>query len=128
MAKRPLLQVKGARELRRSLKQAGDDFEDLKAVHKQVADIAARAGIVRAPVGATGRLRNSIRTSGTKTAAVIRAGYKTVPYAGPIHWGWPDRHIEGQFYLNKGARATEPQWVQIYTDYVNAALDKIEGA
>jgi hypothetical protein len=31
-----------------------------------------------------------------QTAAVVRAGRASVPYAGPIHWGWPSRHITAQ--------------------------------
>jgi len=37
-------------------------------------------------------LAGSIRTTGTKTGGYVRAGSrKAVPYAGPVHFGWPTR-------------------------------------
>lgn len=126
MAKRPLVQVDGARELRRTLRAAGDDLEDLKAANLQAAQIAATAARARAP-RLTGQLAGDIRASGTKTAGTIRAGRKKIPYAGPIHWGWPARGIEAQPYITEGAQATESIWVPLYQELMDEALAKVKG-
>lgn len=126
MAKRPLVQVEGARELRRTLRAAGDDLEDLKAANQQAADIAATAARMRAP-RRSGTLAGDIRASGTKTAGIVRAGRKKIPYAGPIHWGWPARGIEAQPYMTEGAQATEPIWVPLYQELMDDALKKVKG-
>ena len=126
MAKRPLVSVEGARELRRTLRAAGDDLEDLKAANLQAAQIAAEAARARAP-HVTGQLAGDIRASGTKTAGTIRAGRKRIPYAGPIHWGWPARGIEAQPYITEGAQATESIWVPLYEELMDEALAKVKG-
>lgn len=126
MAKRPLVQIDGARELRRTLRAAGDDLEDLKEANQVAAEIAAAAARSRAPKR-SGRLAADIRASGTKTAGIVRAGRKKLPYAGPIHWGWPARGIEAQPYLADGAKSTEPVWIPIYQKMIDDALQKVKG-
>ncbi|MBF4613273.1 hypothetical protein [Curtobacterium sp. VKM Ac-1376] len=122
-----VVQVDGARRLRSALKQAGDDLSDLKDAHKRAATIAAHASAALAPYR-TGRLRATIRASGTKTAGVIRAGTSRVPYVAPIHWGWSRRHIKAQPFLSDGARDSEGRWLPVYENYVQSAIDTIQGA
>lgn len=121
-----ILQVRGARQLRSSLKKAGKDLENLKAAHAAVAQVIARTAASRAPK-LTGRLAGSVRGSGTTTSAVIRAGFKSVPYAGPIHWGWPARGIKAQPFMSDAATSTEGQWMPIYEGAVDQALDQVKG-
>lgn len=120
------LKVEGARELRRQLRDAGDDLEDLKAANAQAAKIAAAAGASRAPVR-SGALERSVRSSGTKTAGIVRAGRKSVPYANPIHWGWFKRHIKPHPFLSYGAQESQPQWIKVYELSLDRILDKIKG-
>lgn len=120
------IRIEGQRELRKSLRQAGDDLEDLKAAHKAAAEVAAGGAKPHVP-RRTGRLAGTIRPGGTKTGAVIRAGRKAVPYAGPIHWGWEARGIEPQEFLADGAKDTEPQWVELFYKALNKSLKKVKG-
>lgn len=123
---RPQVEVKGAKELRKQLKAAGDDLADLKATHKKIAQIVEFDALQLAPV-VTGGLVGSIRASGTQTAAIVRAGRSTVPYAGPIHWGWPARNITAQPFLVDAQEAKYEDWMGEYTQMVDKALDKIAG-
>lgn len=121
------VRVEGGRQFRSSLKKATGQLSDLKATHAAAAAIAAEASASLAP-HRTSRLRKTIRASGTNTAGIIRAGNNTrVPYAGPIHWGWFRRHIRPQPFLSQGARDSEGRWLPIYTDYVESAVQLIEG-
>ena len=121
------MQIDGAREFRRGLRAAGDDLSDLRTVHKAVAAIAAAATARLVPVR-SGRLLSTIRSSGTKTAAIVRAGNNTrVPYANPIHWGWFRRGIRAQPFASHGAQQSEPRWLPIYENYTDTALEKIKG-
>ncbi|MGP5362152.1 hypothetical protein ACTXLB_02460 [Brachybacterium tyrofermentans] len=122
----PLVEIDGARELRRTLRAAGDDLEDLKAANQAAANIAAAAARTKAPK-LTGRLAGDIRASGTKTAGIIRAGRKKIPYAGPIHWGWPSKGIAGRPYITQGAQQTESIWVPLYQKQLDQALKKVKG-
>ena len=126
MGKRPMVEVEGARQLRKTLRAAGDDLEDLKAANQQAASIAATAAKAGAP-RVSGTLAGDIRASGTKTAGIVRAGRKKIPYAGPIHWGWPARGIEAQPYMTEGAQRTESIWVPLYQELMDDAIKKVKG-
>lgn len=118
------VRVVGGRAFRRAMAAAGVDVVELKQVHQQVAGIVQ--GAQRAPVD-TGALSGTVRTSGTKTAAVIRAGNNSrVRYGGPIHWGWTARRIVAQPWLTKAAQQTEPTWVALYERHVDDLLATIE--
>lgn len=100
MSKRPgrpiSVKVSGGRELRRDLRRAGAKSKDLTRPNRQLAKTFAPTAAGRAPVGKTGRLAASVRGLGTTTKAIIAAGSASVPYAGPIHFGWPTRPNAGR--------------------------------
>ena len=128
MAKSPVItRVEGARELRRTLKAAGDDLEDLKAAHAEAAAIVEPVARAKAPRGETGRLAGSVRSSGTKTMALVRAGYASVPYAGVQEWGWPGRNIPAQPFIVPAAHETEGRWYAVYMAEVVHLLGTIRG-
>jgi hypothetical protein len=124
---RAVAEIEGGKALRKSLRAAGYDLTDLKIVHGQAA--ATAAGEVRGRVPeVSGALKATIRSAGTKTAGIVRAGNNSrVKYAGPIHWGWPDRNIPANPFASEGAQASEPRWLPHYQRYVDAALDKVKG-
>jgi hypothetical protein len=120
-------EVIGGRELRRTLRQAGLDLQDLKDAHAAAARIAANAAADAAP-RRTGALAATVRSAGTKTAGIVRAGNNTkVPYAGPIHWGWGKRHIAANPFASRGAQRSEPEWLPVYEEARDKALDKVKG-
>ena len=120
-------EVEGGARLRATLKDVERGLDELTAIHQEVAEIAASRARIRAPV-LTGTLRSTIRASGTKRMAVIRAGFAAVPYAGVHEWGWPKRHIKERSYLRDGAHETEPQWRKVYDERVEDLLEKVKGA
>ena len=91
--------VEGARELRKALKTVGDEAKaGLKETNLEVAEIVARAAVTKVPAQ-SGALRETIRAAGAQTRASVKAGFKKVPYAGVIHFGWPARNIAPQTFL-----------------------------
>lgn len=125
------LKIEGGRQLRRTLRQAGSDLTDLKAANAQAASIVSSRAKSWAPTR-SGRLQSSVRSSGTKTAGIVRAGNNRksksgVPYAAPIHWGWKARNIRANPFLSYSAQATESTWIRLYEQLVNKALSKIKG-
>lgn len=119
------LKVRGGARLRRTLKRAGVDLSELKQVNREVSNIVA--GAAQAPVQ-TGRLAATVRAGATQRTAVVRAGRARVPYAGPIHWGWPSRGIVAQPFLSEAATETEPEWTGVYFEQLETVIDKIRGA
>lgn len=126
------LELVGGRNLRRTLRLAGDDLQNLKDIHAKVGKVVEAKARALAPK-VTGEMAGTIRSSGTKTAAIVRAGYKRTPYAGPQNWGWPDSAAGikggyvGHHFVNTAAEVTEPVWLDLYIREVNKALDQIKG-
>ena len=120
-------EVKGGRELRRSLNEAAGSLDDLKATHMKAAMHVVPRAVTLVPKR-SGALSRTIRPGATARAAIIRAGSARVPYAGVIEWGWGRRNIAAEPYLTRAARETEGVWVNDYTTDVQAILDKVKGA
>jgi hypothetical protein len=93
------VKVEGLAKVRRDLKKMSDDVDyramEFLPVNKTIADAVAGDAKSYVPV-LTGALSGTIRAAATKTSARVRAGFKSVPYAGPIHFGWPARFIKPQ--------------------------------
>lgn len=123
----PALRVDGARELRASLKRAGISVQDLKDAHKEVAELVKREAQGPTAPRRSGVLAGSIRAAGTQSAAIVRAGSARVPYAGPIHFGWPARNIKAQPWISEAAESTEPQWAREYMDALETIINAVEG-
>jgi HK97 gp10 family phage protein len=117
--------VQGAAELRRTLKKLSGDLGELKEAHRTVAEKVADRARATAPVR-TGRLRDSVRPGATKTKAVVRAGGARVPYAGPIHWGWPKRHIDAQPFLKDAADELAGSVEELYRTAVARIVERYQ--
>lgn len=120
------IEVEGASRLRKTLKAAGDDLSDMKEAHAAAAQFVAHQAASRAP-RVTGTLAGGVRGSGAASVATIRAGGARVPYANPIHWGWPARNIAPQPFITEAAQATEGTWIELYERAADRALDKVKG-
>lgn len=120
------VEIEGARRLRATLKKAGYDISELKAPNRRAAEIVAGFATTSAPIK-TGALKATVRPAATARAGIVRAGFKRVPYAGPIHWGWPARNIKAQPWLTTTAKATEPVWVPAYELHMRLVVQQIKG-
>ncbi len=108
--------VEGARELRKALKTVGDEAKaGLKDVNLEVAEIVARAAVTKVPAR-SGALRETVRAAGAQTRASVKAGFKKVPYAGVIHFGWPARGILPRPFLYDALDARRDEVMAAYTD------------
>jgi hypothetical protein len=126
MTKAAQVQVEGARELRATLKRAGDDLADMKDANAAVAGYVAAAAAGSAPQR-SGALAGSVRGNRAAASAVVKAGSAAVPYAGPIHWGWPRRGIPARPFLADTAARTEPTWTALYVQAVERIVARIKG-
>lgn len=126
----PLIKIYGGRELRARMLAAGLKMQNLKEAHARVAKVA-EGGIRAAAPKKSGRLASTIRSSGTTRAAIVRAGYKRTPYAGPNNWGWPEGaagikgSFGGDFWAQQGARQTESAWVAVYSAEIQKIADQV---
>lgn len=118
--------IEGNRELIRSLRAVHEDLpKQLGPLHKRVSEPIAEAGRSRAPRGPSGRLAESVRAGGTQRTGVVMAGRKAVPYAGPIHFGWPARNIPANPFLTDALDAKAEDTADLYTELLDAFLDSV---
>lgn len=108
------LRVDGLNALRRDLRKLPGGLADLKDVHQRVGQLVLPEASARAPKR-SGRLAGSGRASRAAGRVSLLFGGARVPWAGPIHWGWPRRHIEPQPFAADAAQATEPAWLALYS-------------
>lgn len=94
------LQIDGLREINRDLRNMSQQArDDMKATHREAGEIVARAAKTLAPVR-TGLLASTVVSSPTQRQGRVRVGRgQSVPYAGPIHFGWPARRIAPQPFV-----------------------------
>lgn len=86
------IEVQGVKVIQKRLRQMDDGtVAELKRVYFYSADLVAKNALPRIP-RRTGRLASTLRVTATKRGGYVRMGGKrTAPYAGPIHFGWPNR-------------------------------------
>jgi hypothetical protein len=96
------IRVTGLRRTVRALEQSGADAQDMRDLMHALGSIVVDAA---QPPAVSGKLAGSIRAGRGKTKAVVRAGGARVPYAGPIHYGWPEHNIAPQPFLSEALQA-----------------------
>lgn len=129
MASQPGVKVEGLKGLVRALKRAEADdlLALLKAANAEAAKDVEQTARPLAPV-LTGRLVGSLRSSGTARAGVVRLGKASVPYAQPIHFGWPKRHIQPQPFLYEALDRRIEEVTRLYHERVEELAEAIAGA
>lgn len=117
--------LEGADQLIKAIRKTEIDAKDLKDVHRDSAKLIvdeARRGVVRR----SGKLRGSVRAGATKTAGVVRAGGKRVPWAGPYHFGHFNRpqggFIRPNPFLYDALDDRAEQVVRNYEKFVNRVV------
>ena len=118
MPGKPAVQVSGAKEFRAKLHQMGIELQDFKTINKLIAENVASDARGRAPV-VTGTLAGDIRGGGTKTRAYVSVGRKRIPYAGPIHFGWPARNIQANPFLYEAIDSRADDVREVYAKRVD---------
>jgi HK97 gp10 family phage protein len=115
--------VLGVDELTSTMHKAGEALAAMDSAHGKASAMIASAAAAAAP-RRSGRLASSVRAGKGGGKGTVDV---TAAYAGPIHWGWPSRHIDPQPFAMNAARATEPQWIKFYEEETQKALDGVKG-
>jgi hypothetical protein len=86
------IEVQGVKVLISKLRKMDDGtVQELKSIYIQSANVVYRNAMPRVPVR-SGNLKSTMRVSASTRSGSVRAGGKrSAPYAGPIHFGWPNR-------------------------------------
>lgn len=113
------VEVVGLDDVIRDLKQLDRVTKsEIKDVHKAAAEPVKREAMTLVPKR-SGALASTLRTAGLQSGGRVRAGLGRVPYAGPIHFGWPARNIRPQPFLYDALDDRRRQVVDVYEVRVN---------
>jgi len=119
------LEIEGLKEVQRALKGLAEDSrEDMKDTHRQAGEIVAAAAKPLAPVR-TGALSATITSSPTKYQGRVRIGRgASIPYAGPIHFGWPARRIAPQPFVYEALDGRREEVKQAYEQRIGDLIER----
>lgn len=117
------IRVDGLNAVVRSLLALGLEVEDLKDAFSNIARTGAAVASSHAP-RRSGRLAADIRGNRARGKAVITAGRSSVPYAGPINYGWAAHNIEASGFMQAADRAMEPYALKALTNDINSKIRK----
>lgn len=115
------IDVTNLRQNVRDLEELGVEVSDLKEAFGSIAAEGAEKAAEFAPKR-SGVLAGDVRGNRAKSKAVVTAGRTTVPYAGPINYGWAARNIKGSFFMQKASDYMEPVAVEKLEAAINAAI------
>lgn len=118
MSDRVGFRVEGLSAVVRGLKLLGLEVDDLKNAFSKIAGEGAAAAARHSPKR-SGRLAASIRGNRAQSKAVVTAGRSTIPYAGPINYGWPRRGIAPAGFMQAADRELEPIAIQRLEEEIN---------
>lgn len=121
MTNRVGFKVEGLNAVVRALQELGLETEDLKGAFSTLAAEGARVASGFAP-RRSGRLAGDVRGNRAKSKAVVTAGRASVPYAGPINYGWPARGIAAAGFMQKADEQMQPRAVQLLEDEINRQI------
>lgn len=117
-------EIEGLKELQKQLRQIGDEAKnDMKPAHKRAAELVVLGAKRFVPVR-TGALLESLRPFARQTAGVVRVGNASVPYAGPIHFGWPIRAIKPQPFIYDALDERRADVVRLYAERMDQIIAK----
>lgn len=130
------VEVEGLKELQKLVRKLPDDVRDeMKGIHKDAASTVLPTAQARVP-RQSGALASTLRISATRRTGALLAGSSSVPYAGVIHYGWPNRRvvfgkrtaepspIRAQPFLKEALRLREPQVVLVFETNVRKLIAK----
>lgn len=107
------IKTEGISKLNRAMLAAGKDAEDNRELMFRLGTIVADEAKSIAP-RRSGKLIDAIRPGRGKTKAVVRAGFRSVPYAPVIHYGWADHGIEAQPYLLQALQNKRAEVIRVF--------------
>jgi len=123
------VKIEGLSSVRRQMKNLSSDVDyraqEFLPVNKAIAAAVAGDAKKFVPV-LSGALASSVREAASKTSARVKAGSKAIPYAGPIHFGWPARRIKPQPFFYDAIDGRRDEIRRRYEQLVDDLIKKYD--
>lgn len=135
----PQVVIEGLNELRAALRQLGDrDLQKmLPSAQRKAAEVVVHRAQPKVPVR-TGRLKASLRASGTLKGGSALAGGGRVKWGTTTHWGRKrgnvgsppgnrkgENVVQGRPFLYEALHESEGEIVDVFTHEVQQVLDRL---
>lgn len=115
------IRVDGLARVTRALVEFGLEVDDLKDAFSSIADEGARLAGRLAPQR-TGALAGDVRGNRARSSAHVAAGRASVPYAGPINYGWRAHHIAPAGFMQKADQQWQPYALRRLEQEINKQI------
>jgi phage gpG-like protein len=119
------ISISGVKEVTDTLKKLGRDLESNIELNKELSTTLSQKASAMAPK-LTGELASSVVGNPSAEKAQILAGSAAVPYAGVQEYGWPERNIRPQPYLNPAVKDNMGYIIEKYNDSIQSAIKKYD--
>ena len=115
------ISIQGLKEVTDSLDKLARDLKSNIELNKELSTTLSQKASAMAPK-LTGALASSVVGNPSAEKAQILAGSAAVPYAGVQEYGWPERNIRPQPYLNPAVKDNIGYIIEKYNDSIQAAI------
>jgi hypothetical protein len=117
------IKFEGQRRLARQLKTLDADApKAMRALQLESAKLVAADTKQRSP-RRSGKLAKSVRAGASKFSAFVRVGSATVPYAGPIIYGWRAHNITPNPFPYQALEANREKIVAMHAVGINRLVE-----
>lgn len=105
----------------RALLALGLDVDDLKDAFSEIARQGASVAARLAP-RRSGALAGDVRGNRARAKAVVAVGRVSLPYAGPINFGWRAHGIAASGFMQAADRELQPFALRRLEDDINSKI------
>jgi phage gpG-like protein len=117
--------IQGVKEVTDSLNKLARDLESNIELNKELSTTLSQKASALAP-RLTGALASSVQGNPSAEKAQILAGSTAVPYAGVQEYGWPQKNIKAQPYLNPAVNNNMGYIIEKYNDSIQKAIKQYD--
>ena len=120
------LEIEGLRDVQKAMRNFSDDSRnDMKETHRKAGQIVVDGAAKFVPVR-SGALLASLRSAPTQRQGRVRVGSAAVPYAGPIHFGWPARKIQPNPFIYEVLDGRRQEVYALYAQRISELIYKYD--
>jgi len=119
------ISIQGVKEVTDSLDKLARDLKSNIELNKELSTTLSQKASAMAPK-LTGALASSVQGNPSAEKAQILAGSAAVPYAGVQEYGWPERNIRPQPYLNPAVKDNIGYIIEKYNDSIQKAIKQYD--
>jgi phage gpG-like protein len=119
------INIQGVKEVTDSLNKLARDLQSNIELNKELSTTLSQKASAMAPK-LTGALASSVIGNPSAEKAQILAGSAAVPYAGVQEYGWPERNIRPQPYLNPAVKDNMGYIIEKYNDSIQKAIKQYD--